>query len=195
MPKATLTPRQRAFVTEYLASGNGTQSAINAGYTPSTASERAVQLLRKESVAALIASAQSVSAARAGISQDRIIEELAGIAFTNLRDIIEWDNGWASAKASADLTPAEAAAIESIKIKRRREPGSEWEVEEVQFKLHDKQRALELIGRAIGMWPRSTILQDNRRQTLQLPPGTTIDDIKRLRESLTVDAGDGSSGA
>lgn len=44
--KTALTARQKRFVEEYLACGDGPEAAIAAGYSPATAEERARELLR-----------------------------------------------------------------------------------------------------------------------------------------------------
>ena len=48
--KTALTARQRRFVEEYLACGDGPEAAIAAGYSPTTAEERARELLRDPAV-------------------------------------------------------------------------------------------------------------------------------------------------
>lgn len=77
---AKLTPRQKAFVNEYLISLNGTQAAIKAGYSKKTANEQASRLLTNVSVAAAVQKAMEKRAARTEIDQDRVlgwIEETA----------------------------------------------------------------------------------------------------------------------
>ena len=48
--KTALTARQKRFVEEYLACGDGPEAAIAAGYSPATAEERAGELLRDPAV-------------------------------------------------------------------------------------------------------------------------------------------------
>ena len=48
--KTALTARQKRFVEEYLACGDGPEAAIAAGYSPATAEERARELLRDPAV-------------------------------------------------------------------------------------------------------------------------------------------------
>ncbi len=50
MTKSTLTPKQSAFIDEYLIDFNGTQAAIRAGYSPKTANTIAAQNLAKLSI-------------------------------------------------------------------------------------------------------------------------------------------------
>ena len=48
--KTALTARQKRFVEEYLACGDGPEATIAAGYSPATAEERARELLRDPAV-------------------------------------------------------------------------------------------------------------------------------------------------
>ena len=67
-----LTPRQREFVRHYLATSNGTQSAIQAGYSKHTAAEQASRLLKSVRVAQAVAAGLADS----GDTQGTIIDEL-----------------------------------------------------------------------------------------------------------------------
>ena len=57
--KNKLTPKQAAFVAEYLVDANGTQAAIRAGYSPKTANEQASRLLANVKVDAAVRAAQA----------------------------------------------------------------------------------------------------------------------------------------
>lgn len=54
MADQELTPMQKAFVDEYRSTGNGSQSAIRAGYSRGRSSESACRLLRNSKVLAAI---------------------------------------------------------------------------------------------------------------------------------------------
>ena len=49
-----MTPKQQAFVSEYLIDLNATQAAIRAGYSPKTAEQLGYQLLQHPSVRAAV---------------------------------------------------------------------------------------------------------------------------------------------
>ncbi len=59
-----LTPRQAAFVREYLVDHNGTQAAIRAGYSARTAAEQASRLLTYVKVSEAIEFSQNAMAAK-----------------------------------------------------------------------------------------------------------------------------------
>lgn len=89
MAKGKLTPKQQCFVDEYLIDLNATQAAIRAGYSPKTAAVQASRLLANAKVSAAVACAMAERSKRTGITQDRVLMELAKVAFIKLTDIID----------------------------------------------------------------------------------------------------------
>jgi phage terminase small subunit len=71
-----MTPKQQRFVQEYLIDLNATQAAIRAGYSAKTATEQGSRLLTIVHVADAIAAGQRESAAKAGITRERILQGL-----------------------------------------------------------------------------------------------------------------------
>jgi phage terminase small subunit len=76
-------PRQQRFVREYLTDFNATQAAIRAGYSPKGASVQGARLLANAKVQAEVERLSKDKDAQLGLSNERILEELAGIAFSN----------------------------------------------------------------------------------------------------------------
>lgn len=72
--KDELTPKQDAFVREYLIDLNATQSAIRAGYSAKTAKEQAARLLSNVNVQGAIQSGVSARAKRTEITADYVLE-------------------------------------------------------------------------------------------------------------------------
>jgi phage terminase small subunit len=79
-----LTPKQEAFVREYLIDLNGTQAAIRAGYSEDTAAVIASENLRKPNVAKAIQAELDARAKRTQITADRVLAEIASIGLFNL---------------------------------------------------------------------------------------------------------------
>ena len=144
MAQRKLNPKQQRFVEEYLIDLNATQAAIRAGYSPKTATAIASENLSKPSISAAIACAMAERSKRTGITQDRIIEELAKVAFIKLTDIVD-DTG----KIKAGATDEDRACIESIKYKRTDTDTGYSEEREV--KASSKLKAIELLMRHTGM--------------------------------------------
>lgn len=143
---AKLTAKQQRFVEEYLIDLNATQAAIRAGYSPKTANEQGARLLANASVQEAIAKAMAERSRRTGISQDRVIQELARIAFVNPKNIIDFED----ASVRPDVTEDDLACIQSVKVKTTDGPkGTSMERE---VKLNDKMKALEQLGKHLGMF-------------------------------------------
>lgn len=143
---AKLTAKQQRFVEEYLIDLNATQAAIRAGYSPKTANEQGARLLANASVQEAIAKAMAERSRRTGISQDRVIQELARIAFVNPQKVINSED----ASIRADATEDDLACIQSVKVKTM--DGEKGSSVEREVRLNDKMRALELLGKHLGMF-------------------------------------------
>lgn len=143
---AKLGKKQKCFVDEYLIDLNATQAAIRAGYSAKTASEQGYQLLQNTSVQQAISEEMAERSRRTGVNQDRVVMELARIAFINAADVINPEDATIKAEAGADDT----AAIQSVKVKMI--PTKEGTGIEREIRLNDKLKALELLGKHLGMW-------------------------------------------
>lgn len=142
---AKLREKQQRFVDEYLIDLNGTQAAIRAGYSAKTANEQASRLLANVSVQQAISEKMAERSKRTGVNQDRVVLELAKIAFLKMTDVVD-KNGNIKDDASED----DLSCIESIKYKHSdTDTGSSTERE---VKTASKLKALELLGKHLGMW-------------------------------------------
>ncbi len=141
-----LTPKQRLFVQEYLIDLNAKQASIRAGYSPANAEFQGHQLINNPKVKQAIELAMYERVQRTKVTQDRVIEELAKIAFINSTDVV---NSY-DASLRNGATREDTAAISSIRVKRL--PTREGFGVEREIKLHDKIRALELLGKHLGLF-------------------------------------------
>ena len=138
---AKLTPKQERFCEEYLIDLNATQAAIRAGYSEKTAREQAAQNLSKLNIQEKIAELKAERSKRTEITQDRVIKELAAMAFAKATDYARVKGGLVFITPTAELTPTQQAAIVGIK---QTQAG-------IEIKLA-KDRALEMLGRHLGMF-------------------------------------------
>lgn len=143
---AKLTEKQQRFVEEYLIDLNATQSAIRAGYSAKNADKIGSELLGKTRVAEAISEKMAERSKRTGVNQDRVILELAKIAFVNAADVIDSKSATIKKGATSDDT----AAIQSVKVKVI--SGKAGKGVEREIRLNDKLKALELLGKHLGMW-------------------------------------------
>lgn len=138
-----MTQKQKRFIEEYLIDLNATQAAIRAGYSPDTAKSIGSENLTKPDIQTRIARAMAERSRRTGVNADRVVMELAKIAFVNAKDVIDSD----TATVRPDALPEDTAAIQSVKVKTFGEDGLEREI-----KMADKLKALELLGKHLGMF-------------------------------------------
>lgn len=143
---ARLTLKQQRFIEEYLIDLNATQAAIRAGYSTHSASVIGRENLNKVEIKSAIEKALAERSKRTGINADRIVEELAKIAFLNPTDVININD----ASIKEESKKEDTAAISAIKIKTSF--GENGEMVEREIKTYDKIKALELLGKHIGMF-------------------------------------------
>lgn len=143
---ARLTAKQQRFIEEYLVDLNATQAAIRAGYSPQSAYSIGQENMKKPVIKNAIDKAMAERSKRTGINQDRILTELAKIGFLNPVDVIDMDE----ATIRGDANREDTAAIASVKVKTI--PTEAGEIVEREVKTYDKIKALELMGKHIGMF-------------------------------------------
>lgn len=144
---AKLNAKQQRFVEEYLIDLNATQAAIRAGYKKSEYTDtNANKLLENTRISEAIDKAMAERSKRTGINQDRVIQELARIAFVNPQNVINAEDGSVKDGATED----DLACIQSVKVKTM--SGDKGWSEEREVKLNDKLKALELLGKHLGMF-------------------------------------------
>jgi phage terminase small subunit len=178
--KASLTPKQRRFVEEYLLDLNATQAAIRAGYSRKTAAMLGYQQLQKTLVADAIASAQARRSQRTEITADWVLQELRKLAASNMGDFMRTgEHGDPHLDFSA-LTRDQMAALSEVTVDDFTDGRGDdaRDVRRVRFKLHDKQAALVNIGRHLGMFTDNLTL---RRHPLD---GKSHDELRAIEEAL-----------
>jgi len=141
-----LTKKQRTFVQEYLIDLNATQAAIRAGYSTASARQIADENMSKPDIKNAIEKALAERSKRTGVNADRIVQELAKLAFINPTDVINMDEATVKGDANRDDT----AAISSVKVKTI--PTEDGNITEREVLTYDKIKALELLGKHIGMF-------------------------------------------
>lgn len=163
---AKLTEKQQKFCDEYLVDLNATQSAIRAGYSEKTANEQGARLLANVSVQKYLAERKQDRIERTEITQDMVLKELAIIAFSNASDYASIVEKEAVAEVKGKMIPLYDAEGKPVKY-RTVEPVLTSELTEEQRKAlavikkgrdgfevkpYDKVRALELLGKHLGMF-------------------------------------------
>lgn len=141
-----LTEKQKRFVAEYLVDLNATQAAIRAGYSPKTADRIGPELLGKTCVSDALKKAMSDREKRTEITQDKVLEELARVAFANGTDFarVAVKNGLKIVEIvdTEDVPPEKRSAIAGIKEGKYG----------IEVSSYDKVKALELLGKHLGLF-------------------------------------------
>ena len=167
-----LTDQQERFCAEFVRAPSATQAAIRAGYSPASAQQSAHDLLYDKPVSprirARVATLVAELQAAAGVTQERLENELAAVAFGDLRDLIEWGPDGVTIRESSELPAESAAALAEIRcdetvqsVERKvlsgeladLKPGEQIEQittvlhRRMGVKLHAKQPAIETLAR------------------------------------------------
>lgn len=140
-----MTEKQKIFADEYLIDLNATRAyrkAYPSVKKDETAAQAGSRMLRNVKVAEYIAERMQARQERTEITQDRVLEELAAIAFARATDYAEVRDDQVFIKDTAGLSENQIKAIAGIKQGKFG----------IEVKLNDKEKALELLGRHLGMF-------------------------------------------
>ena len=150
-----LTAKQIRFVDEYMVDFNATQAAIRAGYKAKTAHVIGAENLRKPKIAEEIARRQKDLQRRTEVTQDRVVKELARVAFADATDYacvetLTYENEDGTVSPVQIVSPKDTDTRSDDQ--RAAIAGIKHGANGIEVKLHDKIKALELLGRHIGMF-------------------------------------------
>ena len=144
-----MTKKQKIFADEYLIDLNATRAyrvAYPAVKKDETAAAAAARMLRNVKVQEYISERMQERQQRTEVTQDMVVKELAAIAFSRATDYVEIRSngvcGTVVIKPTTDLSDDQIRAIAGIK------EGANG----IEIRLNDKEKALELLGRHLGMW-------------------------------------------
>jgi phage terminase small subunit len=149
---SSLTLQQQMFVREFLVDLNATQAAIRAGYSKKSAGRQSVRLSQNDIIQAVIAKEMAKRAERVELTMDRVVQELAKMAFANIADYMTVQP---DGSAYVDLSKAsteQLAALAEITVDEYTEGRGEdsRSVKKIKIKMNDKRGNLELLGKHLG---------------------------------------------
>lgn len=146
--------RWKLFAHEYVIDLNGSRAAIAAGYSERRAKVTGSELVTKRNVAALIDKLLSARASKLEIKAERVLEEIARQAFSNMLDYMEIIDGKPTGLDLSKLTRDQAACIQEITEDTTGGSGDGERrlVLRTKFKLADKTKALDMLMRHLGMF-------------------------------------------
>jgi phage terminase small subunit len=145
-PTKALPPRRAAFVREYLVDLNASRAARDVGYAAKSASAEGSRLLANPEVQAEITRQRAILAEQSNVTPERIVAELAVIAFSDLGDYIRIHPDGTASIELGNMPPGATRAISSVDVNESRSGGVRSRI-----KLHDKQAALVSLAKMFGM--------------------------------------------
>lgn len=143
-----LSPKQLQFCQEYLQDLNAT-AAYNRVYqvkNSATAAACAARLLTNAKIQAQIQALMAERSHRTAVTADRVLEEIAAIAFSNIGDFVSWGPNGVNLKRSGELKEAQTRVIVEINSQELEHGGVHTKV-----KLADKMAALRLAAQHVGL--------------------------------------------
>ncbi|MFI3270922.1 MAG: terminase small subunit [Pseudomonadota bacterium] len=174
--KGILNQKQKSFVQAYAAGQSAYDAAVHAGYSQSSAKTTARRLLENPDIQVALqslhgegkahelpvpkgksASSSSIKnspklptllqghISEESISKEDVVRELAAIGFASMNDICTWSEDGVTLHHSDDIPHGARAAIAEVRESGTARGG-------VLVKLHPKLRALEMLGRHLGMF-------------------------------------------
>jgi phage terminase small subunit len=142
-----LTRKGQAFVQAYLTDRNAARAARFAGY--SKRSDRAIgwENLTKPDIAAAVSAGLDMLAARAEITAERVLREIAAVAFASASHFVEAVDGSLTAEEG---TEASGAALQ-VRHRRLKKDDGTFETETV-YQQQDKLKALQMLGKKFKLF-------------------------------------------
>lgn len=147
-----MTPKQQKFVEEYQKDLNATKAAQRAGYSAKTAYSAGQRLLKVVEICEALNTATDKRTERAGVTADRVIQELAVIAFSDIRSLFDKKGRLKDIVDLPEQVARMLASVEVTKEKTTRDGKTTTEESVSKVRSWDKLKALELLGRHMKMW-------------------------------------------
>ena len=183
--------RQKRFADEYLIDLNAEQAAIRAGYSEKYARGNAHKLVANSCISKYIAERKQDRIERTEITQDMVLRELANIAFSNAADYASVIEKQAMVEVEGTMIPVldengdpvmyrtvEPTLTESLTDEQKRalaviKKGRDG----FEVKPYDKVRALELLGKHLGMWTEKVEVTEKADNPFA---GLSTEDLKKM---------------
>ncbi|MEM7000881.1 MAG: terminase small subunit [Pseudomonadota bacterium] len=149
-----LTDKADMFCREYLVDLNSAAAARRAGYdckNTESAASVGFELLQNKHVRARTQTLMDERSKRVEIDSDRVLHEVARIAFSDIRQMFDEDGAIIQIP---DLEDDVSAALASVKVTGVGR--GKLRAQLVEFKVWDKLKALELLGKHLKLFKDTT---------------------------------------
>lgn len=145
-----LIEKAEKFCLEYVKSNNARESCIKAGWSKGSATNVSVYMMKNPHILARLAVLKAEAAERNKVTLDDIIGELKKVAFADIRNLFDGDDGMVKVK---DIDDNNAGAIISIEIDELNAGRGDDKIKigvTKKIRKGDKVRALEVMARLLG---------------------------------------------
>lgn len=145
MAERKLTLKQERWARAYIEHGNASRAAREAGYSGSetTLSAMGLENLEKPRLMERVEELKRQQELRSGVDPDRVVNELALMAFSDIADYVSWDGEKVSVKPQTEIPKRLTRAIKKLTVKADGQ---------VIIELHDKVTAIDKLMRHFGMY-------------------------------------------
>ena len=134
-----LTIKQKKFADEYIATGNATQSAINAGYAPKAAYQTGAENLKKPQIRFYI---------------DQRMQELEDQAIAKQEEVLKYLTAVMRGEHTEETLKGVGEGAQTIT--------------DIEVSAKDRIKAAELLGKRYGMWVDKKEVETNINATKKL---------------------------
>ena len=158
-----LSNKQKLFCHEYVKDFNGHQAAIRAGYSRKTARIQASQHLTKLNIQKYLGELSGNLLEKVEVNAEMVVAEIKKIGFSKITDFLNWDaTGKMTFKSSDEIDSSPIAKIQSSDTKEGKKS--------LEFRLHDKLKALEMLCKYLKMFSNTQINQTNNMEKVIIAP-------------------------
>ena len=190
LPRVRFTPKQRLFIEAYLISKNATKAAIAAGFSERSANNQGTRLMADDDIRAEIEARLAATFDRYAVTSERIIRELAKIAFANIGDFIAVQNDGSLTVDFGTSTREQMASLKSLEVDKRTSAGAAPGVRKIKISLSDKRQALMDLAKIARMLPADRLDHSGSIEHIVKPEhkidieGMEPEEREQLREIL-----------
>ena len=154
-----LTQKQAKFCVEFMRCGNASEAYRRSYSTkrmkPSSVWTEACELMQNPHVSRRIKELQQQALDAANITEQRVVEELAKLAFTNMEDFSRVDSEGHAVLDLSNATREQMAAIVEITTDTLKTGSGDDQISQTvktKVKLASKQAALDSLGKYMGLF-------------------------------------------
>ena len=142
--KDEFTPMQLKFIESYMVCRSARRAATEAGYFD--VDNMGWRLLQNKKIVDEINRRKEEQKRRNELLEDEVLQELAKIAFVDITDVVDFAGGTLVVKDLAEIPEHVRPAIKKVTS------APSQHGDKVIIELHDKNAALEKLGKYLSMW-------------------------------------------